>query len=281
MGTVAVRVASSDAPGFSAVRWAAQWAADHGESLQLVSMWETGHDASVDRALVRNGAAGAIDAARDLAVKTAPEVTVTTAIDGSHQTKFADLVAKNTSLMVFGSRVHGDHHADWVNAENIKLVGSIETPCVVVPDLDLAGRRGVAVGVDDSGTATKALNVAADEADRLGEPLIAVHVRFVSVSVGSEIGVTGSIVSLEEELRIANDTLEEVLAPVVGAHPRLEVRRVASVGDPVPVLTDAANEAKLLVVGTHGRGAIARLLLGSVSRGVLSNIAGPTLVVRP
>ena len=54
-------------------------------------------------------------------------------------------------------------------------------------------------------------------------------------------------------------------------------------GDPGPSIVSAAEaeSADLVVVGTHGRGTIGRLLLGSVSDYVVRNAPCPVLVVRP
>ncbi|HEY6800959.1 MAG TPA: universal stress protein, partial [Agromyces sp.] len=62
--------------------------------------------------------------------------------------------------------------------------------------------------------------------------------------------------------------------------PSLEITRVVVAGDPVIALAEEAMSARLLVVGSHGRGALARFLLGSVSHGVLAHLEGPTVVVR-
>ena len=54
-------------------------------------------------------------------------------------------------------------------------------------------------------------------------------------------------------------------------------------GDPGASIVSAAEaeSVDLVVVGTHGRGAIGRLFLGSVSEHVVRNAPCPVLVVRP
>jgi nucleotide-binding universal stress UspA family protein len=55
------------------------------------------------------------------------------------------------------------------------------------------------------------------------------------------------------------------------------------VGPPVSVLVDYAREQQmdLIAMATHGRGGLARLLLGSVASGVLQCAGTPLLLVRP
>jgi nucleotide-binding universal stress UspA family protein len=66
----------------------------------------------------------------------------------------------------------------------------------------------------------------------------------------------------------------------VARYPNLKIERKVEEGHPVDVLNDAAETARLLVVGSHGRGAFRRLLLGSVSHELLQEPALPTMVVR-
>lgn len=49
---------------------------------------------------------------------------------------------------------------------------------------------------------------------------------------------------------------------------------------PVRALVEAAGGARLLVVGSHGRGPMSGALLGSVSHGALHHATGPVAVVR-
>jgi universal stress protein A len=54
-------------------------------------------------------------------------------------------------------------------------------------------------------------------------------------------------------------------------------------GDPGEAIVDAARaeQADLIVVGSHGRGVVSRFLIGSVSDHVVRHASVPVLVVRP
>jgi nucleotide-binding universal stress UspA family protein len=51
-------------------------------------------------------------------------------------------------------------------------------------------------------------------------------------------------------------------------------------GDARHVLIDAARDAELLVVGSHGRGQLAEAMLGSVSSFCVHHAVGPVVIVR-
>jgi universal stress protein family protein len=63
----------------------------------------------------------------------------------------------------------------------------------------------------------------------------------------------------------AAQQLEASIATVVRAAPTVTVRRRVAHGHPGVVLVDAAKDADLLVVGSHGHGGLVAALLGSVS----------------
>lgn len=83
----------------------------------------------------------------------------------------------------------------------------------------------------------------------------------------------------EEARRRADRKLEELLAKV-----RTELPRASSqlaTGSPLHSLLDHVKQigADFVVVGSHGHGVIASLLLGSVAEGMVRKAGVPTLVV--
>jgi nucleotide-binding universal stress UspA family protein len=54
-------------------------------------------------------------------------------------------------------------------------------------------------------------------------------------------------------------------------------------GEPGPAIVEAAaaEEASMVIVGTHGRNRVGRMLLGSVSDHVIRHATCPVLIVRP
>ncbi|APD08995.1 MULTISPECIES: universal stress protein [Thermus] len=75
----------------------------------------------------------------------------------------------------------------------------------------------------------------------------------------------------EEAIRKALDLAREKGVEATG-----EVKE----GTPIPTIVEAAKGFDLLVMGTHGRTGLDKLLLGSVTEGVLHRVSVPVLVVR-
>ena len=83
----------------------------------------------------------------------------------------------------------------------------------------------------------------------------------------------------KQELAEAGDELERTAAALTTA--KLDKRiEVGDVGGTVCRIATELN-VDVIVVGSHGRGAISRVLLGSVSEQVVRHAPCPVLVVRP
>ncbi|GAA1750688.1 universal stress protein [Agromyces humatus] len=283
MSETIVGVSTAVEAGLQAVRWAARRASKRGARLHIVHVIDLAVEVTRDADLMaaaKAEAQGAIDAAVAAAIEIDPNLEVVTTFEHGPATEVFDELSRNAELLVVGSDWHGGKRPSRRGVHSLRIAAGSHVPVAVIPDIDVTGRRGVVVGVDGSESSASTLEFAASEAERLGEPLIAVHAWDIGVIVGAEYGYGVSMVDDGDLSTAARELLDTALQPVVAAHPRLEIDRRVVVGDPVVALSDAADEASLLVVGSHGRGALARFLLGSVSHGMLAHLEGPTVVVR-
>ncbi|MET1051658.1 MAG: universal stress protein [Mycetocola sp.] len=275
---VGVRNVDTSGP---AVRWAAARAAALGMGVELVHILDEGMRRAGNAGLLQATRAdvdGMLASAADLARASAPGVDVTTSVREGDPLSELVRLSQDADMVVIGSDSDGDDDSRKHGTRGFRIAAASTTPVAVIPNVHTAGRTGVVVGVDGSPKSARALAFAAAEADRLGEALVAVNAWPNPVVYGYDLAFPVEYV--EDLTEIGNETLTRALDEVMGQHPGVRVRRVVAEGDPTSVLTDEAATASLVVVGSHGRGAVARFLLGSVSHGVLARLAAPTVVVR-
>jgi nucleotide-binding universal stress UspA family protein len=136
-----------------------------------------------------------------------------------------------------------------------------------------AGR--VVVGVDGSAPSRAALRWASQDASRRNTSLLVLS-AYTGVVAGLRPMVSLELRRAQQEQgeMVVREALAEVRATVAPADGR------AVLGDPAGVLLDASRTASLLVVGSHGRGGLAGLVVGSVSQQVALHAACPVVVVR-
>jgi nucleotide-binding universal stress UspA family protein len=141
-------------------------------------------------------------------------------------------------------------------------------------------KYGILVGVDGSAESDAAVSWAAREAALRHEPVTLMHV-VQPVAVSWPVSPDQATVAewQDDNARHAIDQARKGLTAALD-QPRLpDVRTEVLYSHPVDALVDASTEARMIVVGSHGRGALGRLLLGSVSRGVVEHAHCPVVVI--
>ncbi len=144
-----------------------------------------------------------------------------------------------------------------------------------------AKRHGIVVGVDGSPASNFAVCWAARDAAMRNVPLTLVHAFSTYVPTLPQIPMPSGVGvwqaddgrrALEEAVKIAEDATK--------AHGKIDVTSELKPSPPVPTLAEMSNEAEMVVVGSNGRGAVDRVLLGSVSSGVVRRAACPVAIIR-
>ncbi|MFD4959464.1 universal stress protein [Microbacterium sp. NPDC058389] len=262
-----------------AVDWAAQRAAERSQPLELLavvggSTGAIGEGSIVEAALAEAQVRAEAEASR----VAAGGLEVRTRVGRGNPVSRLLEASEEAALLVIGSDYRGPGSKASRGAHGLRIAAGGHCPVVVVPDFDLTGRSGVLVGVDGSPTAERAVAFAAAEADRLREPLVAVSV-WTPLEVPRNMGVY-PVEYLENLAQLTEESLAISLAGLRSQYPDLEIVPRVERGYPSQILNELAADARLAVVGSHGRGALARFLLGSISQEVLARLATATAVVR-
>ncbi|KXF50279.1 MULTISPECIES: universal stress protein [Rhodococcus] len=193
-------------------------------------------------------------------------------------------LSANAHMVVLGSRGHGEFTGLLVGSTTSAVAAHGHCPLVVVRGRTMDGQPPtegpIVVGVDGSESSKAALEVAFEQAAARGASLVAVNV-WSDVSVQPSLGA-----SPEDPLWSSIQTGEEVvlserLAGYQERYPDVTVERVVARDRPVRVLSEFAEKAQLIVVGSRGRGGFKGMLLGSTSNALLHTADCPVMIVRP
>jgi nucleotide-binding universal stress UspA family protein len=142
-------------------------------------------------------------------------------------------------------------------------------------------RHGIVVGVDGSPASNAAVCWAAREAAMRHVPLTVVHLVNAMVPTVPQLPVSAGVaVWQEEEGRQVLERAVKIAADAVKADHGIEITSEMRCAPPVPTLVNMSDEAEMVVVGSNGRGALARLLLGSVSSSIVRTARCPVAVIR-
>ncbi|MFC9517056.1 universal stress protein [Nocardiaceae bacterium NPDC056970] len=263
-----------------AVRWAAREASVRGDPLLLVTSVTTGGIgmSSPFTDDLRINSEHALQEAVALAEAVGPTDTSTEMVTLTpvHALMNHEGAAR---MIVLGTRGLGEFTGGLVGSVTSAIVHHAACPVVVVagwprpgePDFD----GPVVVGVDGTETSEPAVEAAFAEAALHGADLVALHAWSDRTLPDGPLPTAWSDIADAEQRK-----LSERLAPWRDKFSAVSVKQVIVQDRPARNLLMRGAGARLIVVGSRGRGGFHGMTLGSTSAALLRTVTIPLMVVR-
>lgn len=269
----------------AAVRWAAREALVRGTGLRLVHACEVpvGYpDGFVGAARLRDALAeqgrDGLALASKVAEEAAPGLRVGTA---EHMAGVVPVLVGESgraAQVVLGTRGLGGFTGLLVGSTAVELASRAHCPVVVVRG---AGTETgpVVVGVDGTPAGEAAIAHAFGAASAYGTEVVAVH-AWTDLLVETAFEGGAAALDFAPLAEAAAAELAERLAGWREKYPDVPVIRHVERERPGTALLRHAERARLVVVGSRGRGGFRGLMLGSTSQHLLRHAPCPVAVVR-
>ncbi|WP_099025914.1 universal stress protein [Mycolicibacterium palauense] len=183
--------------------------------------------------------------------------------------------SKDVRMVVVGCRGMGALDRLTLGSVSSGLVRHAHSPVAVIhrEHAEPAAHAPVLLGVDGTTASELATAIAFDEASHRHAPLVAMHAWADALSVAGHFNFAA------DESK-GGEVLSERLAGWQEKYPDVSVTPTLVRQDPGPWLVNHSDDAQLVVVGSHGRGGFAGMLLGSVSATVVHAAEVPVIVAR-
>jgi nucleotide-binding universal stress UspA family protein len=277
-----------------ALEWAAAQARLTGSVLDIVTASGESH-ALADPHVNRETEQKDIDEASVQARTVAPGATIATRVfDGAPAPVLIE-ESEGADLLVVGTRGRGGFASLVLGSVSRRCVHQAHCPVVVVSatESDQLAAQGpsrnteaattaaaeqphrIVVGVDGAPSSIAAAEWAATQAELSGATLEALMTWEWPATYGWAPGATEYDPRYDCEVMV-----EDALNPIRDRHPSIRIEAIVEEGHPAQHLLEAADGADLLVVGCHGEGELAGMLLGSVTEHCVAHARCPVVVVR-
>ncbi|WIV54235.1 universal stress protein [Amycolatopsis nalaikhensis] len=253
----------ASAASFAAIRWAANEARLRDTTLRLLhACFVEDTAARDDGELLLEHVHRRLRRSAEVAREWAPGVRVETVVRLGLAVDLLLAESADAALVVLGSHGLGGLRGALIGSVALRVAAGAACPVVVVPGHRPATGGPIVVGLDASASSEHALGFALEQAATTGAPVHVVHAWHTGDGGTEQADLTAR------------------LASWVRKYPDLAITAHA-VRDRSPswALANAVPDARLIVVGTRGRGPVAGGLLGSTGNALLAHAPCPVAVV--
>lgn len=197
--------------------------------------------------------------------------------EGEIYERIVDLAdAENCDLIVMGRKGLSKIERAFMGSVTARVIGHSQRDVLVVPENTAIGWKCIFLNTDGSKYSKAATESAINFAKSYGGELMVLSV----VEVTEEF-MTRAPGMLEEMVKKAQGFVEEVRNRAESSN--IKTTTFVREGEAYKVITSLAKDQKadIIVMGSHGRTGLKRLLMGSVTAKVIGHAPCPVLVVRP
>jgi nucleotide-binding universal stress UspA family protein len=181
---------------------------------------------------------------------------------------------ENCDLIVMGRRGTHQLERELVGSVTARVIGYTKKDVLVVPDGTKLTRKNILLACDGSPSCWTAVDRAIELAQEQGAELTAISVVYTN----------------DEYLALAPGVVEDLVAKAKqkvqaieqkGAEAGVRIKTAVKEGEAFEAITKLAQDSKadLIVMGSHGKKALQRLLMGSVTERTIGYAPCPVLVV--
>ncbi|MFC8917716.1 universal stress protein [Streptomyces sp. NPDC057116] len=272
--------------GLTAADWAAGEALGRDRLLRLVHVWSNDADAVTpsDPENQRRRAERLLHTTAKQLRQNHPDVRMETSQSAGDPVETLTAAGDTADLLVLGSRGLGGMKGFIAGSVSLAVLARVRHPVVLVraphgEPTERTPRAGdVVLGLDLPGASEEALGFAFGCADRYGCGLRVVHSWALPPVHGPD--MAGALAVLLDEVAAERQAqLDAALAPWAEKHPAVTVTRQCRQGGAAQDLVEAAEEARLVVVGLRHRRHRFGAHVGPVVHSLLHHTAAPVAVV--
>jgi nucleotide-binding universal stress UspA family protein len=218
----------------------------------------------------------ALSEAEDIA-KSERALIKTVCEEGEIYERIVDLAdAENCDLIVMGRKGLSQIERAFMGSVTARVIGHSQRDVLVVPDNTSIGWKYIFLNTDGSKYSEAATESAINFAKSYGGELMVLSV--VEVTEEFLARAPGMV---EDMVKKAKGFVEDVKKKAEGSN--IKTTPFVREGEAYRVITNLARENKvnIIVLGSHGRTGLRRLLMGSVTAKVIGHSPCPVLVVKP